>query len=119
MAKKKKVQPWEIAKPLLEEDYLANCNTDIMKPKDVVKLQSKYKDIEDRNFVCNFCNQKIAIKKLQAKAEASNATTDIFHARPSKSTAHFNSFLSIVSSWKVTAPCKVAKSNTRGNTRFN
>jgi hypothetical protein len=28
MAKKKKVTPWEIAKLLLEEDYLANCITD-------------------------------------------------------------------------------------------
>jgi hypothetical protein len=72
MAKKKKATSWEIAKPLLEENYLANRITDTMKPKDVVKLQLEYKDIEYHTFVCNFCNQKIVIKKLQAKAEATN-----------------------------------------------
>jgi hypothetical protein len=63
-----------------DEDYLTNCITDAMKPKDIMKLQSEYKDVEYHNFICNnFCNLKIAIKKLKAKAETSNALLENYH----------------------------------------
>ena len=76
IAKKKKATPWEIAKPLLEEDYLANQITDTMKPKDIVKLQSEYMDVKYCSFVCNFGNQKHVIQKLQAKAVTTNAVLE-------------------------------------------
>jgi hypothetical protein len=66
-------------KPLLEEDYLANHIIDTMQSKDIVKLQSEYKDFKYNNFVCNFRNQKIVTNKLQAEAEAPNAALENDH----------------------------------------
>jgi hypothetical protein len=77
MSKKKKLTPWEIAKLLLEKDYvLANCITDAMKPSDVVLHQVEYQNVVYKIFVTNFRNLKIVIKKLRASAVASNVALE-------------------------------------------
>ncbi len=76
MAKKKKLTPWEIAKSLLIKYYVANHITDAMKPIDVVLCQVRYQNVMYKNFVTNFRNLKIAIKKLRANAVARNVAIE-------------------------------------------
>ena len=49
-ARNKPPTPWEIAKPLLEKDYLSGEVTNDMHPRDVVKLRDEYTHVKYQNF---------------------------------------------------------------------
>lgn len=53
--------PWEIAKPLLEMDYLSGEVTDEMFPRHVRELRTEYKNVPVVNFRTNFRAMKIRI----------------------------------------------------------
>lgn len=75
MAKTKKVKPltpWEIAKPLLEQDYLAGEITDDMPPRFVVLKRDEFKEVKYENFTRNFNEMKKRIRKHKARSMRDN-----------------------------------------------
>jgi len=72
MAKKKYAPPtpWEIAKPLLEEDILTNQATLAMSLREVVLLWQEYKKVEYMNFSSNLWSLH---KKLLTMGNYANA----------------------------------------------
>jgi heme oxygenase len=60
--------PWDIAKPLLEKDYLEGRVTDHMQPRDVIKLREEYKQVKVENFRSNFNAMKKRIQMHKAQA---------------------------------------------------
>ena len=67
MAKKKKLSAWDIAKPLLEKDYLDGAINDEMPPRVVVTLRDEYKNIPINNFRSNFLEMKKRIWKHKGR----------------------------------------------------
>ena len=68
--KKKPPTPWEIAKPLLEKDYVAGRITDDMKPKWVWEnTRVEYRAVKYVNFRNNFRHLKNTIVELKARAD--------------------------------------------------
>jgi hypothetical protein len=61
--------PWDIAKPLLEADYLEGRATDDMFPRDVVKLRWEYSEVNVKNFRSNWLALKKRISTHKARAE--------------------------------------------------
>jgi hypothetical protein len=73
MAKKKYVPPtpWEIAKPLLKKDILANTQVMAeMPPMKVILLRPEYGQVEYKNFVANLRNLCIMLTGLGNFANA-------------------------------------------------
>ena len=61
--------PWEIAKPLLEKDYLENRATDDMAPRDVIKLRpEEYGAVKVEHFRSNWAAMKKRIREHKARA---------------------------------------------------
>ena len=67
--KKKTPTVWEIAKPILEEDYLKGRVTDDMQPMYVHQLRDEYKAVKINNFRQNFKCMKDTIVHLKDRAE--------------------------------------------------
>ena len=68
MPKKREATPWEIAKPLLEADYLAGRITDEMKPRHVIKMRPEYEAVKPENFRPNFKRLKDGISGSKMRA---------------------------------------------------
>jgi hypothetical protein len=69
---RKKYQPptaWDIAKPLLEKDYLDGVATDDMPPRDVVKLRDEYKAVKVGNFRSNWLAMKKRVTVNKGRAD--------------------------------------------------
>ena len=60
--------PWEIAKPLLEKDYLNGVVNDAMKPKDVWAMKKEFMDVKYENFRSNFWRMKKTIRLNKDRA---------------------------------------------------
>lgn len=90
MARKKKAPPtaWEIAKPLLEKDYLDGKATDDMPPSVVVAMRVEYENVPYRNFCPNWLALKKRIKsnKQRAVDDEDALTHDLAFYRLSKDT---------------------------------
>ena len=70
MARKKKARPftpWEIAKPLLEKDYLEGRITDNMMPAQVRELRIEYKKVGN-NFGSNLRRMQKSIREHRSRA---------------------------------------------------
>lgn len=70
MGRKKKARPytpWEIAKPLLEEDYLARRITDDMLPAQVRELRVEYQKV-GKTFGSNLRRMQKAIRQHRSRA---------------------------------------------------
>ena len=71
MAPTKEKTKWEIAKPLLEEDYIKGEITDDMKPLEVATKRDEYGDCSNeshQNFSANFLRLKKNINANKARA---------------------------------------------------
>ena len=64
----KKQTPWEIAKPILEKEYLAGRITDQMKPGHVHKLREEFTAVPINNFRNNFNKMKDVYRQYKARA---------------------------------------------------
>ena len=75
MARKKAAQPtpWELAKPILEKDYLEGTITNLMKPKDVWSMRSEFGKVKYENFRSNFSRMKKTIKAHKERANNDEA----------------------------------------------
>ena len=75
--KNKSPTPWEIAKPLLEQDYLEGRATADMQPREVIKLRDEYKKVKVENFRSNW---KALKERIQAhKTRATEDADDLLH----------------------------------------
>jgi hypothetical protein len=75
--KSKPATPWEIAKPLLEKDYLEGRATADMQPREVIKLRDEYKKVKVENFRSNWKAMK---ERIQAhKTRATEDAHDFLH----------------------------------------
>lgn len=61
--------PWDIAKPLLEADYLEGRVTDTMFPRDVVLMRPEFLDVVYKNFRTNFRAMKMRIRGEKKRAD--------------------------------------------------
>ena len=81
MARKASPKPWDIAKPLLLEDYLkGRIHKDIVdKPKEVYKMRPEYADVKYENFRANFrqLKKKIIEHKDRAVDDQSRFAHDL------------------------------------------
>jgi hypothetical protein len=69
--------PWEIAKPLLEQDFLEGRATADMRPREVIKLRDEYKRVKIENFRSNW---KALKERIQAhKTRATEDADDFLH----------------------------------------
>eukprot|EP00980_Cylindrotheca_fusiformis_P020426 scaffold7476_cov68-Cylindrotheca_fusiformis.AAC.3 len=66
---------WDIAKPLLEKDYLEGVVTDDMLPRDVIQLREEYKAVKIQNFRSNWNAMK---KRIAAHKERANVDESIY-----------------------------------------
>ena len=69
MGKAKQPTPWEIAKPLLEQDYLDGTVSDSMKRGEVHRSRPEHMAVNINNFGTNFRKMKKDFKKLKQRAE--------------------------------------------------
>eukprot|EP00957_Ditylum_brightwellii_P202644 15331064-Ditylum_brightwellii.AAC.1 len=81
MAKTKKKPPtaWDIAKPLLEKDFLEGYARANMKPSEVRALCTEYQNVKAANFSNNWraMKKRIADHKNRAREDASLYQHDI------------------------------------------
>ena len=75
MARKKAAPPtpWELAKPILEKDYLEGTITESMKPKDVWLMRSEFGSVKYENFRSNLSRMKKTIKAHKERANNDEA----------------------------------------------
>eukprot|EP00980_Cylindrotheca_fusiformis_P021822 scaffold8663_cov164-Cylindrotheca_fusiformis.AAC.2 len=66
--KKGRLSAWDIAKPLLEKDYLNGFATDDMAPRDVVNLRPEYRAVKMTNFRTNWLALKKRIQEHKDRA---------------------------------------------------
>ena len=71
--RRKKKEPWDIAKPILLKDYQEGRVTDFMKPKDVWNMRDEFKAVQYVNFRANFSAMKRRIKEKKKEAEIEEA----------------------------------------------
>ena len=76
-SKKKVETPWEIAKPLLEEDYLAGDITDEMKPAQIWLLRDKYREVKYLGPNFNRLKESINANKARAVEDADLLQMDL------------------------------------------
>jgi hypothetical protein len=73
MAKKKKPTAWEIAKPLLEADIVANRVRPNMAAKEIITHRQEYRNVPYNNFVTNLRNLRNTLMNLFERASVDDA----------------------------------------------
>ena len=74
----KALTPWEIAKPLLEQDYINGKANDDMPPRQVVQLRAEYEAVPYKNFCINW----LARKRAQETGRGKHAESDRWRECP-------------------------------------
>ena len=69
----KKSTPWDIAKPILYNDYHEGRVTGSMKPKDVWDMREEFKAVEYKNFRTNFATMKRRIRENKGRSDIDEA----------------------------------------------
>jgi hypothetical protein len=75
MVKSKKKTPWQIVKPLLEQDILSGEIPDPSEAKVVVQKRVEYDDVPIKNFKVNLKNLRLRINIRSKMPRPSSMTT--------------------------------------------